>query len=253
MSFAFKQAIAQGPVHGTMLSEMYVPNMARIFKVCGFDYAVLDCEHGYFDFTDAANIISVARAVGLTMLVRLSKVDREFVLKYLDMGADGFILSTTGTPEQIAELVDFAKYPPMGHRGISLQRAHTDYNPGKIKEYLSVANEKTVIVAQIESAQGVKNAQAIAAVPGVDGLIIGPNDLALDMGCLGDNDCPAMLDAFHQVIDGAAREGKFSGAMSSNTDFLKKWEAQGMRMMNWNSEVGMLLTEGKRGIKALKG
>lgn len=252
MNETLKDLIRHSTACGTMLSEFYVPNVIRVFKACGFDYVIIDCEHGYFDFIEVANILSVARGYGLPAIVRLSKVDREFVLKYLDMGADGFLLSNTDDAAMIADLVHHAKYAPEGRRGISLQRAHTDYEPGKIREYLAQANAKTIILAQIESASGVENVEAILAVPGVDGVIIGPNDLALDLGVLGRNEAPVMVAAFEKVLAAALQAGKVCGLVSSNTDFLRKWEARGMRMLNWNSEIGMLLNEGKRGMACLR-
>jgi len=248
-----KELLKQGHAYGTMLSELYVPNIMRVFKACGFDYVIIDCEHGYFDFTEVANLLSVARGYDLPTLIRLSKTDREFVLKYLDMGANGFLLSNTDTPEQIAELVRLSKYLPEGRRGISLQRAHTDYEPGEIKEYLLQANRDTVILAQIESSKAVANSREIAAVSGVDGMMIGPNDLALDMNMLGENDAPEIAAAYEDVIGAFREAGKYCGLISSNIAFLKKWESKGMQLLNWNSEIGMLLNEGKRGVGGLKG
>lgn len=252
MQGSLKELLSHTNAYGTMLSEFYVPNVVRVFKACGFDYIIIDCEHGYFDFIEVANILSVARGYGLPAIVRLSKVDREFVLKYLDMGADGFLLSNTDDSTMIAELVHHAKYAPEGRRGISLQRAHTDYEPGKIKEYLAQANAATMIIAQIESVSGVEHVEEILAVPGVDGVMIGPNDLALDYGVLGSNDAPVMVAAFERVIAAAQQSGKLCGLIGSNTDFLLKWQAKGMRMLNWNSEIGMLLNEGKRGMACFK-
>jgi len=253
MGTGLKQKLKKGCCYGTMLSELYVPNIMRIFAACGFDFVIIDCEHGYFDYTETAALLAVARGTDMPAIIRISKVDREFVLKYLDMGAGGFLLSNTDDAGMISELVRHAKYPPMGRRGISLQRAHTDYNPGGITEYLKRANEETVILAEIESRRGVENVDEILSLDGVDGAVIGPNDLALDMGLLGHNDHPDVVAAYERVIASAQGHAKAAGLVSSSIDFHRRWRERGMSLFSWNSEIGMLLNEGKRGIAALKG
>ena len=247
-----KETIKTGNVYGTMLSEIYVPNIIRVFKACGFDFVIIDCEHGYFDYIQVANLLAVARGFNMPVIVRISKVDREFVLKYLDMGADGFLLSTTENADDVRQLVEYTKYPPMGRRGISLQRAHTDYTPGKIREYLAEANRNTIVIAQMESQKGADGIDDILSVDGVDGAIVGPNDFTLDLGILGQYDDPAFVRNVEKMVDAATRRGKFSGVIGSNIEFLKKWESRGMSLLSWNSEIGMILNEGKRGLSLLK-
>nr|MCR5370215.1 hypothetical protein [Clostridium sp.] len=206
----------------------------------------------YFDFKDVANMVAVASGYAFPVIIRISEVQREFVLKYLDIGAEGFLLSTTSSPEQIAKLVDYCKYPPRGHRGISLQRAHKNYQPGNVKEYLEYANDRTVVLAQIESREGALRSAEIAAVPGVDGMLIGPNDMCMDLGKVGATSDPEVVSAFEMSIKAFQDAGKAAGMISSNIAFLKQWQQKGLKLVNWNSEIGMLLNEGKRGLKELR-
>ena len=248
----FLEKAKQGGVLGTMLSELNSPNLPRIFRACGFDFLILDCEHGYFDYTSAANLIAVSRLCGLFPIVRIPLAGRENVQKYLDMGAAGLLLAMTETREQAEQLAALAKYPPQGKRGISLQRPHSDYCPGDTGAYLEKANRETVLFAQIESQTGVSNAAAIAGVPGIDGIIIGPNDLTLDLGCVGQYDHPDVVRIFRFLAGTAASCQKLCGLISSSLPLLERWKKEGFSLLSWNSEIGMLLNEGKRGVRLLK-
>lgn len=142
-------------------------------------------------------------------MVRIPELRREHVLHCMELGAAGLLLPNTETAEQARQLVDYAKYAPMGHRGVSLSRPHTDFLKQDSAAYMHSANRDTVLLCQIESQLGVSNIDAIMAVDGIDGAMIGPNDMSQDFGILGQYAHPAMQAAFRQVIDArcAARQG----------------------------------------------
>ena len=143
MNNTLKARLKKGErVLGTMVSLFDHPEIAKIIKLCGFDYFIVDCEHGNFDYTSVARIMTVARECGICGMVRIPDVKREFVLKYMDMGAGGLLLPNTETVEQARALVEFAKYAPLGNRGVQLFRGHTGFE--KIVspvEYMKKANQ----------------------------------------------------------------------------------------------------------------
>lgn len=248
-----KEKLAQQQiVYGTMLSEITTPNIARIFKVCGFDYFIIDCEHGYFDYTSVANIVAVAAGADLPAIVRIPRIDRECILKYLELGASGILVPMTSTAADIKKAVEFSKYLPLGNRGVSTLRAHTGYNPGNMAEYMKKANEATLIIAQIESAQGLKNIEAILAVPGLDGIVVGPNDMSMEMGILGQYHHPMMQQAMAKVAAAAQAAGRWSGIISSNKQLLQECSGKGMQFISWNSELGMITESAKAALKTLR-
>ena len=128
---------------------------------------------------------SVGNGFGIKVIVRVPSVQREFITKVMDIGVDGLLLPQIDNVKQAEDAVKFAKYAPLGERGISTTRAHTGYHVDSLTDYMRSANEKTVLLAQIESREAVKNSLDIAKVEGIDGLIIGPNDMAGESGIPG--------------------------------------------------------------------
>ncbi|MEH7248161.1 aldolase/citrate lyase family protein [Neobacillus niacini] len=250
---SFKEKIKNNQfVLGTMLSEISSPNIARMLKVGGFEYLIIDCEHGYFDYSQTAAIIGVANGIHLPVIIRIPEIRRELITKYMDMGASGLLVPMTGTKEDIEIVVKYAKYMPIGQRGVSTQRAHSEYNPPALADYFVEANNKTIIFAQIETCEGVSNIQDILSVEGVDAAIIGPNDMACDCGTPGDFNSPKMQENIDTVIAAAKAAGKPSGIISGNIPFLKECQEKGMTVFSCNSEVGMIISGAKSIVNAFQ-
>lgn len=233
-------------VLGTMVSEITTPNIARMLKAGGFSFIIIDCEHGYFDYSQAAAIVGIANGIGLSVIIRIPEIRREVITKYMDMGADGLLVPMTGTKEDIETVVRYAKYLPIGQRGVSTQRAHTEYDPPALADYFRMANDRTVIFAQIETCEGVENIDAILGVEGVDGVLIGPNDMACDCGQPGDFHTEKMQHNIDRVIAAAKSAGKPSGIISGNIPFLKECREKGMTVFSCNSETGMIIKASKQ-------
>lgn len=241
-----KKKIAAGEVVlGTMISEFASPNLVRILRTSGFEFAVADCEHGYFDFSQLAAMAAVGNGFSMPLVVRTPGAERGFIIKILDMGADGLLVPMVNAAGDAARVVEYAKYAPIGRRGLSTTRAHTDYNPPPLAEYLPVANDRTVVMVQIETARAVDNVRAIAETEGVDVLMIGPNDLAADFGHPGRLDADDMFAAVDRVVDAARAAGKRCGIIDSRISFLHKCRDRGMTVFSCGSEVGMLMKAAK--------
>jgi len=241
-------------VLGTMVSLFDHPEIAKIIKLCGFDYFIVDCEHGNFDYTTVARIMTVARESGICGMVRIPDIRREVILKYMDMGAGGLLLPNTETVEQARALVEYAKYAPLGNRGVQLFRGHTGFEKiANATDYMKKANEETVLLIQIESPTGVKNIDALLAVDGIDAAFIGPNDLSQSMGIMGQFDHPNFIAALDAIIAAAKRKQKFSGAHFQVANALKPWIAKGMTVNLWANETVMMMNAAKDGITMLKG
>lgn len=236
-------------VLGTMLSEVCTPNITRVIKAGGFDFLIVDSEHGYFDYHQIANIVSVCNGFNLPVIIRVPTNGRENITKVLDMGADGLLIPMINSADDIRRVVKYAKYAPAGARGISTTRAHTNYSPPPLAEYTRFANEHTIILAQIETREALLNAEAIAAVEGVDALIIGPNDLAMDMGTPGNFNTDDMKNGIETVVSASGKAGKPCGIIASDIDFLHKCTDKGMTIFSCNSEVGMIMISAKKIIR----
>lgn len=226
---------------GTMVTTFTNPDIAKILQNCGFDYFIIDCEHGAFTTREVANIIAQARSIGMPVMVRIPEMRREHALKFMEMGASGLLLPNTETAEQARMLVDCAKYAPLGHRGVSLSRPHTDFKKVDGPAYMESVNSDTVLMCQIESRKGVENIEEIMSVEGIDIGFIGPNDMTQDYGILNHFNDPEIVAAFEKVIAAAKNAGKWSGVHFAQAEPLKPWLNKGMQMNLWNSDSGLLM------------
>ena len=250
--FALYERLVFGKLaQGTMISEIASPNIVRVLFKCGFHFIIIDCEHGAFDYSQVSALIAVAKGIGLAVLVRLSDNRRPGVLKYMDMGADGLLLPMTNCPEDIAQVVREAKYPPLGKRGVSTMRSHNEYGCGDFHQYMEQANTKTMIFAQIETRRALDCLDEICAVEGVAGMIVGPNDLSMDLGCFGDFDSLPFRNAMKQVADVSSRHHKPWGVISSKPDFLNACKKQGMTICSCSSELSMIRDTGSVLVKKI--
>lgn len=238
---SLKERLRNGEqVLGTMVTTFASPDIAKILQVCGFDFLIVDCEHGSFTTREVANIIAVARGIGMPALVRIPEMRREHALKFMEMGASGLLLPNTESAEQAKMLVDCTKYAPLGHRGVSLSRPHTDFKKVSGPEYMPTANDETILMCQIESRKGVENVEEIIAVDGIDVAFIGPNDMTQDYGILGQFTHPDIVAAFEKIIAAAKANGKWAGAHFGGAAPLKPWLKKGMQINMWNSDNGLL-------------
>ena len=249
-----KARLKQGEsVLGTMITVFDNPEIAKILKVCGFDYFIVDCEHGGFNYSAVANILALAREAGITALVRVPEPKREAILKFMEMGATGLLLPNTDTPEQARALVEYSKYLPMGKRGVSLLRPHTGFE--KIEsaaQYMADSNADTLLMAQIESPLSVTNVEAILDVDGIDAAFIGPNDLSQNMGIYGQFTHPEFVAALDHVIDSARKKGKFSGIHAMVSSGMKQWVEKGMTLNLCGNDVSLMMQGARQVISEVR-
>jgi 2-keto-3-deoxy-L-rhamnonate aldolase RhmA len=238
---------------GTMITVFDNPEIAKILKVSGFDFFIVDCEHGNFDYSDVAKMSAVAREAGIPLMVRIPEARREVVLKFMELGARGLLLPNTETVAQAKALVTCSKYYPMGNRGVSLLRSHTGFEKIDIAvEYMNKVNEENILMVQIESPTAVENINNLLDVEGIDAAFVGPNDLSQSMGIMGQTDNPQFIAAVEKVINAAKRRGKFSGIHMMSVEPLQPWIEKGMSLNLWANDVVMLMNAAKVGLAKLK-
>ena len=242
-----------GVAVGMMLSGVSNPGAVTMIATAGLDYFILDMEHGPFDWSDMAAMIGTARGVGIKPIVRIPEIRRETVLKPLDAGAAGLLVPMVDTVEQAKEIVRHAKYAPQGQRGTALRRGHSDYGKNPPVEYMARANDETTIAIQIESREAVKNAEALAAVPGIDALFIGPFDLSVDMGLTGQASDPQMREAYSTVLAAAKAAGKVAGIHLFDVQLAKTLMEEGFQMVSVSSDVDIIVDQTAANVAALKG
>ncbi|PTX56033.1 2,4-dihydroxyhept-2-enedioate aldolase [Litoreibacter ponti] len=212
---------------------------AEIAATAGFDWCLIDGEHGPFDI---AAIAAQARVLGPDVCVRIPK-DRDWMIKQvLDLGLQTVVVPMIDTAEQARAMANAMCYPskafPTGTRGIgaSIVRA-SGYNAEP--DYLQTANDRVCLMVQAESATALKNLEAICAVDGVDGVFIGPADLAASMGYLHDLDHPEVQAAIDTALQTISASGKIAGALTFDPDRARHYEAMGARMIAVASDVAV--------------
>lgn len=179
-----KAKLKQGlPVYG-VLSTSDDPQLAELCGTAGFDFYMLDAEHGLIDPAQAVNVIRACEQTDITPLIRIGSKDPKLVLQYLDAGMMGIMMPGLETVEEVKMLVDSVKYFPLGKRGMGISRAsgHTAYAGADAPEYIKLSNEETLVIIQFEDAKLLEVFPALCSVPGLDVCVVGPRDLSLNMG-----------------------------------------------------------------------
>jgi 4-hydroxy-2-oxoheptanedioate aldolase len=236
---------------GTMISEFANPSMPRVFEALGFDFAIVDCEHGAFDVQTVSAMANVATGTALDLWVRVPRISRDYVGRYLDAGAVGIIAPMVETAEQAAELVQMARYTPIGSRGISVTRAHSGYLVPDLPGYLAAANERVKLYVQIETQKAVDAVADICAVPGLTGVIVGPNDLLGDLGLPGQLKSPVLRDVIQNVFATAKAHGIAAGTITGDRDLLEHAIECGADVVSINSDIGYLLRGARAQLTAM--
>lgn len=229
---------------GVMLSEIPFENFPIILKQTNLDFFILDNEHGAFDYSVISRLVLNSRLMNIPVIIRLSDNHRMNITKFVDMGATGFLLPMTNTAADIEKVVEYAKYAPIGKRGISATRIHTLYDPPPLVEYMRQANKTVKVYAQIETRAGVERIDEILACKGLDGIFIGPNDLACDLDCIGQKE--PVIDCIHTVCNSAKKAHKTCGIITTEKTYLDCAIEYGIDMISYGSELNMLINSCKQ-------
>lgn len=241
MSDSFATRLRNGEtVVGTMLRLLAHPCTAELAADAGMDVLFVDMEHGAFSMESLAALAPACRANDVALAVRVPELARAWVSRALDCGADAVMVPMLETADQARQLVAWAKYPPLGGRGLSSIGPHSGTRRiGGASNFMAAQNERVLTIAQIETAAGVANVDAIAAIDGIDALLVGPNDLAVSLGCPDDPMCDTERQAIAKVADAAAAHGKTFG-MHANAAMIGAWVSRGLRLVVHGLDYAML-------------
>lgn len=224
------------PTIGTWLTLSH-PALAEMAARAGFDWVAVDLEHSSITLRECEDLIRVLDLAGTTPLVRLTANDPDLIKRVMDSGARGIIVPSVSTEEEAQLAVEAVYYPPRGRRGVGLARAHAygaDFNG-----YLRRLEKEAVVVAMIENAQGVENAERILGVDGVDAYFLGPYDLSASLGVNGKTSHPKVEKAIAKVRAAAKRAGKPGGLHVVEPDpaVLKRRLKEGFRFIAYSLET----------------
>ena len=204
---------AQGqPSLGTFY-ELGGTAAAECVGIGGMDFVVVDTEHGPFEAESAMLAVMAAERRGCTPFVRARDLSRPAILKLLDVGAMGVIVPDVHTVEEVKQLVEYAKYYPLGHRGYAPTLAsaygYADY-ARNVEELFATSNRETLLIPQCETAGCLEHIEEITAMDGVDGIFVGPFDLSIALGKPMAFDCQEMKTAMQRILDACHKNGKMA-------------------------------------------
>lgn len=210
------------------------PNITELISVAGYDFVVIDNEHTSASFHEVAHCILAADAVGLMSIVRVPEKNQQFMIEQvLDAGANGILVPTVETKEEAEAAVRAALFPPLGKRGWCPQSRSGRFGAVDREMYALTANEETFVGVIVETLEGLKNLQEIVQVKGLNAVMVGPADLAVDMGVstTGDPFVAEKISQAHEIIRAARKwpwVAKGGNIGSSRTEML----SQGVKMAN---------------------
>lgn len=243
---------AGGTSLGTMAFEFASPGLAQIAANAGAEFIIFDMEHSGWGIDTIRQLLATSHGAGITPLVRVPAIVPHLLTGPLDAGAHGLMVPMVETPEQARLIVDVTRYPPAGRRGSAFGLAHDGYTGGDIVAKMQAANERLLLIAQIETEAGVDNVDAIAAINGIDVLWIGHFDLSASLGIPGEFDHPRYQNAVTEVLAACERHGKTPGIMAADVATAKQHIANGFRAIAYSGDLWIYGTALQRGLQELR-
>jgi 2-dehydro-3-deoxyglucarate aldolase/4-hydroxy-2-oxoheptanedioate aldolase len=211
-----------------------------MFAQAGLDWVFVDAEHGCFTIETIQDVIRTCQLLPVTPIVRVADFQYDLVARALDMGAEGIIFPRVDSPEGLARAVAWSKFPPLGTRGFGLTPPNVGYSTASIAQIMEHQNRETLIVAQVESQAALNCCEELAAVGGVDVLLVGPADLSVSLGVPGEWESPKLLAAIERVIEACRRHGRWPAIHVRSAERAKHWVGRGMRLISCGSEQTIL-------------
>tara|TARA_R110002095_G_scaffold142300_2_gene123252 strand:+ start:1095 stop:1925 length:831 start_codon:yes stop_codon:yes gene_type:complete len=232
-----KQKLSQNePVLITQLHLMD-PSIFELTSLMGFDGIWMDMEHHTYSLETATQLMRAARIGSSDILARPANGEFMQIGRMLEAGAQGIMYPRCSSADEAAEVVKWSKFAPQGKRGFDGSGADMPFCTMPILDYIQQANENTFIVIQLEEQSAVDQAEAIAAVPGVDALMLGPADFSILEGVAGQFNHPKLQSAIQTIAEAARNQGKHWGMPTFNTEHAQEIMNQGARMLYHMADI----------------
>jgi len=243
---------AGGRAFGAMIFELFSPGLPQICKNAGAEFILYDMEHTGLSFETLKIQFALCRGLGIVPMVRVPRGEYHFIARALDVGALGVMVPMVGSAEEAAQIVSCTRYPPLGRRGAAFGFAHDDYQGGDVAQKIAALHARTLVIPQIETDEGLRNVEAIAAVDGVDALWVGHFDLTNFMGIPGQFQHPDYLAGITRVVDACEAHGKTAAFLATDDAWARDYAAKGFRLMAYGIDQAMLQNALQAGLHVLK-
>jgi len=217
-----------GTVIGTLMNFTST-TMIRYAADTGFDFVIIDNEHGPMGIETTESLVVAAEAANIVPLVRVASNEHAPIMRMLDVGARGIHIPQINDREDARRAVRHARFAPLGTRGLALSVRANRFGSAAAGKFIKQSNEETLIVAQIETARGVRNLAGILEVEGLDVIFIGPIDLSHSLGVVGQFDNEAYVNAVDEIFNRAREAGKILGIYAASAEDAQKWIGRGVQ------------------------
>jgi 4-hydroxy-2-oxoheptanedioate aldolase len=233
-----KRALRAGRAQIGMWSSLANPITTEVIAGAGFDWILIDTEHSPNELRTVLSQLHSMQGGTASAVVRPAWNDPVLFKRLLDLGVQSFVVPWVQTADEARRAVEATRYPPHGIRGVAATTRANQY--GRIKDYTARVHDELCVIVQLETSTALNNLEAIAAVEGIDGLFIGPSDLAANLGHLGNNPHPEVRTAIEDAIGRIRRTGKFGGILAPIEADARHWLDRGFLFVAVGSDVALL-------------
>jgi 4-hydroxy-2-oxoheptanedioate aldolase len=216
------------------------PMVVDVIASSEIDFIVIDAEHGSISYETAQSMISICESYNVTPIMRVGEINESLILRALDIGIHGVQLPNITTAKDAKQFVQFAKYPPMGIRGFSPYTKAGLYDVANGKNMPKIANENTLLIANVEGVDGMNNLEEISKVDGIDVIFIGLFDMSKSLGIVGDVENPKVIAKLDEAIEIIHKNSKKVGSIASNINMLKVLKNKNIDYLTYSVDTGMI-------------
>ena len=252
---AAKQKLEAGELAiGVGLRMTRVVEIGKMMKTAGYDWWFIDMEHNSMSIDDAAQISVAAQSAGITPIVREAGFQHFHASRALDTGAQGIVIPHVDDIQTAKKMVENVKYPPVGKRSITGSLPQLDFVPTPVDEATKAINDATLLIVMLETEEAVENAEAMAALDGIDALLFGTSDLTIEMGIPGQMGHPRVVKHYETAAAACKKHGKFLG-MGGIYDpaVMKDYVAMGAQLILAGNDFPFLMKAAKEQAEIVRG
>ena len=232
---------------GVGIRQSRTVDIGKIMAASDYDWLFIDMEHNSMDIDMASQISVAAQDAGITPIVRVPDFAHHHATRVLDSGAMGIVFPHVDDAETAKKLVSYCLYPPKGHRSMTGSLPQLNFQQLPIPEVAQIVNESMLVVIMLESPTAIDNVDEIASIEGVDVILIGTNDLCMEMGIPGDYSNPMIKEAYKKVISACDKYNKIPGMGGVyNEELMSEYIKMGMRFILSGSDLSFMMASAKQ-------
>jgi len=247
-----KSALKRGEILIGSFFRLPSPDLVEIFGEAGFDFIIIDQEHGSLSPETTSNLVRACDLVEMAAIVRIPDNLPWIFQHALDVGALGVQVPQVGSAEDARRAVQSAKFAPEGKRGVCRNVRAARYSSRDRFDYLQGSNRETVVVIQIESKEGVENIDAILDVPGIDVVFLGPYDLSQSLGILGQVDHPMLWSLMEGVVSACRKKGVAAGVYADSVEAVRHWTDLGVQYIAVGIDTALIYNLARKLVSELR-